>query len=269
MYLKHFVFTEVGVKSVNALLHGLTTTTCSNIPQKHHYITYCTETSSKTAASTLLNIQLPQQQHIYIYQQHTHHMHYSARKFAATFYVVTAEMATALTSTAIKSTGPTVLSASWVQGFIFLFIFSVVAFICSFILIIYPPEQAERCNHALYCQVADFNTVFLKKERRQFGLGRHKILSKVAVFYVGLNSYDHAKVTQKIDQMQVVIQSLEHIHRSGDTGSCRAKAWMQAEAPAQRLILRERPSKKAQLCFQSTVLFFPFYFVLRHCSLLR
>ena len=80
---------------------------------------------------------------------------------------------------------------------------------------------------------------------------------------------DHAKVTQKIDQMQVVIQSLEHIHRSGDTGSCRAKAWMQAEAPAQRLILRERPSKKAQLCFQSTVLFFPFYFVLRHCSLLR
>ena len=67
MYLKHFVFTEVGVKSVNALMHGLTTTTCSNIPQKHHYITYCTETSSKTAASTLLNIQLPQQQHIYIY----------------------------------------------------------------------------------------------------------------------------------------------------------------------------------------------------------
>ena len=33
----------------------------------------------------------------------------------------------------------------------------------------------------------------------------YKILSKVAVFYVGLNSSDHAKVTQKIDQMQVVI----------------------------------------------------------------
>ena len=42
-------------------------------------------------------------------------------------------------------------------------------------------------------------------------MGRHKILSNVAVFYVGLNSSDHAKVTQKIDQMQVVILSLEHI----------------------------------------------------------
>ena len=115
MYLKHFVFTEVGVKSVNVLMHGLTTTTAT-FPQNIttvYYILYrnsiqnsCIYASEYTAATATA--------YIYIYQQHTHHMHYSARKFAATFYVVTAEMAPALTSTAIKSTGPTVLSASWV-----------------------------------------------------------------------------------------------------------------------------------------------------------
>ena len=35
------------------------------------------------------------------------------------------------------------------------------------------------------------------------------------------------------------------------------------------VIIRDRPTKKTQLCSYSSVLLFPFYFVLQHCSLLR
>ena len=60
MYLKHFVITEVGVKSVNALMHGLTTTTATfpkNITTVY-YILYrnsiqnsCIHASEYTAAT--------------------------------------------------------------------------------------------------------------------------------------------------------------------------------------------------------------------------